>query len=372
MDPEYSLQDVIRCHLCETPMPPFHCDICDKNLCKDCKEQHLLDGSTKHKVVPYQMRSRSNSALSEEDGNNIDLRDVESSPLHTVLIDKPEVIGDINTEYGELKKELNMVSCESDGNIWTCGNDNIMRLYTPGGDFLRPLQTKTGNKPEDIAITKSGDLVYIDMWDKTVNIVKESEIQPLIILQVYTPRSVCSTSTGDLLVIMEGENDSNAHVVRYSGSTEKHRFPYLFGNSFKYITENKNLDICVADCKNGAVIVFNQDGIRRFTYTGHHCNTKIPFTPYGITTDSQSRILTADLFNESIHILDQDGQCLRYIKNCMLFRYPWGLCVDANDTLFVAESDAGKVKRIQYSEKEIKTKTKSIGVRVARFFGIIN
>lgn len=56
----------------------------------------------------------------------------------------------------------------------------------------------------------------------------------------------------------------------------------------------------------------------------------------------------------------------------MLFRYPWGLCVDANDTLFVAESDAGKVKRIQYSEKEIKTKTKSIGVRVARFFGIIN
>lgn len=61
MDPEYSLQDVIRCHLCETPMPPLHCDICDKNLCKNCEEQHLLDGSTKHKVVSYQMRSRSNS-----------------------------------------------------------------------------------------------------------------------------------------------------------------------------------------------------------------------------------------------------------------------------------------------------------------------
>lgn len=121
MDPEYSLQDVIRCHLCETPMPPFHCDICDKNLCKNCEEQHLLDGSTKHgedwhtntfpSAVKQKTRKTSRlfssmSALSEEDGNNLDLPDVESSPLHTLLIDKPEVIGNINTEYGELKKRI--------------------------------------------------------------------------------------------------------------------------------------------------------------------------------------------------------------------------------------------------------------------------
>lgn len=58
---------------------------------------------------------------------------------------------------------------------------------------------------EDIAVTKSGDLLYIDIGDSTVNIVKETEIQTLIILQGLTPRSVCSTSTGDLLVIMNDE-----------------------------------------------------------------------------------------------------------------------------------------------------------------------
>lgn len=112
------------------------------------------------------------SALSDEDSSTLDLPDGESSPLRTLLIDEPRIINAIKTEYGESKKELYMVSCGSDGNVWTCGNDNIMRLYTTGGDFLRPLQTKTGNKPEDIAITKSGDLVYIDISDSTVNIVK--------------------------------------------------------------------------------------------------------------------------------------------------------------------------------------------------------
>lgn len=40
MDPEYSLQDLVRCHICESPGPSLHCDICDKHLCRDCEEKH--------------------------------------------------------------------------------------------------------------------------------------------------------------------------------------------------------------------------------------------------------------------------------------------------------------------------------------------
>lgn len=138
MDPEYSLQDVIRCDLCETPMPLLHCDICNKHLCKDCEKKHISDGSPEHKVVPYSLRRKeqtarqieSLSALSiklGEHGNTIDLPDVKSSPHYRPLIIEPH-IADINIAYGGLKNGLCSVSCRRDGDIWTCGNDNMLRL----------------------------------------------------------------------------------------------------------------------------------------------------------------------------------------------------------------------------------------------------
>lgn len=56
MDDECSLQDVARCHRCETPEPSLHCDICDKHLCKNCEKKHIGDKPQKHKVVPFKKR----------------------------------------------------------------------------------------------------------------------------------------------------------------------------------------------------------------------------------------------------------------------------------------------------------------------------
>ncbi|XP_062576115.1 E3 ubiquitin-protein ligase TRIM36-like [Saccostrea cucullata] len=234
------------------------------------------------------------SITKEEHGYTMKTSKAVSSPPVKPLLDKPELTTTIDTRYN-----LYSVSCLSDEEIWTCGNDKILKLFNLEGKLLKSIQTKSRNIALDIAVTMSGDLVYSDYDTKTVNIVKNKQIQEVIRLQRWIP------------------------------------------------CENRNLNICVADNGARAVVVVNQAGKLLFRYTGHPSTTKGFFDPHGITTDSQSHILTTDTSQHCIHILDQDGQFLRYIDNCDL-QHPWGLCVDTVDNLFVAECSSYKVKKIKY------------------------
>nr|XP_011425043.2 uncharacterized protein LOC105326610 [Crassostrea gigas] len=294
------------------------------------------------------------SIKTEERGYTMDPGAGSSTP-NKPLLDVPQIITDINTKYWDSNR-LRNVSCLNDDELWTSGQDNIMRLYNLHGKLVKSIRTDSGKQPVDIAVAQSGELVYTDPSDGTVNIVKNTQIQPVIRLRGWGPGFLCGTFSGDLLVVMISDDNKQTKVVRYSGSTEKQSIQYddkgqpLYSSKLgpKYISENKNLDICVADNQAHAVVVVNQTGKLRFTYTCPTSYTKESFIPIGIATDSQSRILTADINNHHIHILDQDGQFLRFIEKSYIQR-PYSLSVDIRDNLFVAEYSTGKVRKIQYT-----------------------
>ena len=277
-----------------------------------------------------------------------------SSPPARPLSDNTRILTDIQTQFGGLKQQLYNVSCLSDEVIWTSGNNEIMKLYNLKGELLKSVQTKSGNVPQDITVNRSGGLLYTDYKDSSINLVSGTQIQKLITLRGWIPYGLCYTSCGDLLVTMDSDDYEQTKVVRYSGSTEKQTIqrvdqgkPLYTSFGPKYLSENRNLDICVADNLAGAVVVVSAAGKFRFTYTGPPSTPRESFDPIGITTDNQGNILTSDSDNHRIHIINRDGHFLRFIYNCGL-QSPWGICVDSRDNLFVAEADAGKVKKVQY------------------------
>ena len=54
MDQSEGAQDLLRCRLCDAPIPPLWCHLCNVYLCKSCAGEHMLDTSTQHKVIPVE------------------------------------------------------------------------------------------------------------------------------------------------------------------------------------------------------------------------------------------------------------------------------------------------------------------------------
>nr|XP_022308984.1 uncharacterized protein LOC111114801 [Crassostrea virginica] len=266
------------------------------------------------------------------------------------FIDEPVImtrsLTDIQTGHrGFFSGSLQSVSCLSDEEIWTSGDNKFMKLYNLKGEVLGSIQTKSGNMPQDIAVIWRDDLVYADYNDRSINVVRCTKIT----LRGWRPSHLCFTYPLDLLVIMESDDKKQTKVVRYYmygyENIEKQTIQWddrgkpLY-SSGGYLSANRNLDICVADYSAGAVVVVSAAGKLRFRYTGPPSTPRESFSPRGITTDCQANILTSDCDNHRIHIIDKDGLFLRFIHNCGL-QEPYGLCVDSRDNLFVAERCTG-------------------------------
>lgn len=112
----------------------------------------------------------------------------------------------------------------SDEEIWSSGEDSIVRLFNLQGTLLKSIKSKSGNRPSDIAVTERGHLIYSDPNDRSINMVQNSntKITKRIRLLEFIPLNICSACFDDLLVMMVRDDNKESKVVRYSEFKEKH------------------------------------------------------------------------------------------------------------------------------------------------------
>lgn len=126
---------------------------------------------------------------------------------------------------------------------------------------------------------------------------------------------------------------------------------FLFSvNSKKVLrlSENGNGDICVADPTGKAVFVMYAFKELRFSYTGSRTLHKRinSFEPLDIINNGNFDILISDESNNLVHIIDFDGNFIRYLE-CPC---NGGFSVDSDHNLVVGESTTGKIRVIKYLE----------------------
>lgn len=131
---------------------------------------------------------------------------------------------------------------------------------------------------------------------------------------------------------MRAESKDTFKVNRYSQNGQLKKAVQYNNTKLKlcqyprFLTVNKNVDIVVSE--PGAVVVTEQGGRHRFSYTGYPSGSN--FSPQGICTDALSHILVCEAKGHTVQILDENGNFLsRLLRRPPGIFYPYSLSYDA-------------------------------------------
>nr|XP_022311295.1 uncharacterized protein LOC111116587 [Crassostrea virginica] len=268
---------------------------------------------------------------------------------------------DIKTESEKLRKlwhqEVDSIfdklDSMRDAEAWISGNNRTITRVDIHGIAKDSLTTTCQFGPCGIALTRKGELIFIDRDNATINIVRHGKSMTLITTPWgWVPWGLYCTRSGDILVHISFFFDKHK-IIRYQEQRKTQEIVndrqgkpiFEDGLGKLYMSENNNGDICVSDTSANTVVVVDKAGRVRFRYDGKQAFREKTFVPKGIVTDKFSQIIVAD-YNNCLHILDQNGQFLRCVDKCGLEK-PHELSVDSKGRLWVG-CESGKIKLIQY------------------------
>lgn len=280
-----------------------------------------------------------------------------------IFLDKPYIHSVLETEMKCPEK----LTCQVYKKMWVAGNEGSLKLFkcerlgsgsgaTSSSLTLKHVNVNKG--PTDITVTRSGDLIYGIKLENIIFTLTQDKTKLLINLHDWKLLSLCITAFDEILVCMTDERKYRCRVVRFNKDSDKRQIIqydhqgksiYTSGMLNKYIEENKNGDICLADRDAGAVIVTDIAGRFRFRYDGTISSQMGgQFCPVGIGTDSSANIFISDSLQ--VHIIDKNGKFLRFLD--IVCSNPMQLALDEEDILYIADTH-GNIKMVEYIERTV-------------------
>lgn len=260
-----------------------------------------------------------------------------------------------------------LITIKSKWDLWTIACDGNERFWISSGSCMIGQIDKKENVEQNLktpgnvfglSIDAEQNPLFIVGWrDTKIYKIRNNTVMTLLDLFDWYPRGIFHKMNGELLVSMRSKDQKRSKILRYSGKTEiqmiekdskgKSLLSVDCDNPLR-LTENGNGNICVADYSEKVVVVLNSSGVLRFKYNGNitTVSKRRLFEPSTIVTDEILQILISEKSNNSVHVIDCDGNFIRYIE------YPCmgGISVDADHNLVVGEGKTGIIRVIKYLE----------------------
>ncbi|XP_071169014.1 uncharacterized protein [Mytilus edulis] len=287
--------------------------------------------------------------------------------LQSVDIPLPEVkvsLSIVNQYQTNLSAVTYLSPCPDDSLWIACNPDVVLQKVKPEGTNLKTIST-FNIVIYGMAILASDNLLIKVKGKTRLQMISSStgkvtdcvyDIKPFIATAIHI-------TSGGQVIVGGGttEGGGAVFVINKNGDHEavyehdKHNQPM-----FSYprsITTTSNSNIHVADLNihpdrgSGRVVVLGQAGDVINIYDGDtDINKKKPFRPTGIVTTPRDNVIVADLNTDTLHILNNSGHLITYIKTTDNgIELSYSLAFSQTGQLFI-----GCSKHVRSTEKEAK------------------
>ncbi|XP_062581876.1 uncharacterized protein LOC134243651 [Saccostrea cucullata] len=185
--------------------------------------------------------------------------------------------------------------------------------------------TKLG-RPSGLIELEDGNIFFSDLENKMVKkLSKDLQEEAAMKLDWYQ-MGLCISRSGHILLCaaflpwQTTDASDRGKVLRmsYKGVTlqeimKDNEGKHLYSRPI-CISENINQDICVSDVYKNSIVDVNRTGLFRFAYSGGgFYENKEDFEPTELDTDSLGNIAASDSINNLVHLLDVDGNLIKYL-----------------------------------------------------------